>query len=270
MSTRTESNISESGLDEGLVLVLNCGSSSIKFALYDAAEHPLPKRPMWSGKAVDIGGPNVTYEDTDTPCGPLRTEDDGRRPYVAAIDYIRARVRKRVGQRRLIGVAHRVVHGGPKYSHPVRMDAEVLADLKSYIPLAPLHQPYALEAIAALMDGVPDLPQVACFDTSFHYTMPKVEKQLGLPHEVWDKGLRRYGFHGLSYEYMALSLPELYGDISKGKVIVAHLGSGASLCAMEDLKSQSTTMGFSVLDGLMMGTRPGTLDPGAILFLMES
>ncbi|MFC2537986.1 MAG: acetate/propionate family kinase, partial [Lautropia mirabilis] len=105
---------------------------------------------------------------------------------------------------------------------------------------------------------------------SFHYTMPKVEKQLGLPHEVWDKGLRRYGFHGLSYEYMALSLPELYGDISKGKVIVAHLGSGASLCAMEDLKSQSTTMGFSVLDGLMMGTRPGTLDPGAILFLMES
>ena len=225
---------------------------------------------MWSGKAVDIGGPNVTYEDTDTPCGPLRTEDDGRRPYVAAIDYIRARVRKRVGQRRLIGVAHRVVHGGPKYSHPVRMDAEVLADLKSYIPLAPLHQPYALEAIAALMDGVPDLPQVACFDTSFHYTMPKVEKQLGLPHEVWDKGLRRYGFHGLSYEYMALSLPELYGDISKGKVIVAHLGSGASLCAMEDLKSQSTTMGFSVLDGLMMGTRPGTLDPGAILFLMES
>jgi len=270
MSTRTESNVSESGLDEGLVLVLNCGSSSIKFALYDAAEHPLPKRPMWSGKAVDIGGPNVTYEDTDTPCGPLRTEDDGRRPYVAAIDYIRARVRKRVGQRRLIGVAHRVVHGGPKYSHPVRMDAEVLADLKSYIPLAPLHQPYALEAIAALMEGVPDLPQVACFDTSFHYTMPKVEKQLGLPHEVWDKGLRRYGFHGLSYEYMALSLPELYGDISKGKVIVAHLGSGASLCAMEDLKSQSTTMGFSVLDGLMMGTRPGTLDPGAILFLMES
>ena len=270
MSTRTESNISESGLDEGLVLVLNCGSSSIKFALYDAAEHPLPKRPMWSGKAVDIGGPNVTYEDTDTPCGPLRTEDGGRRPYVAAIDYIRARVRKRVGQRRLIGVAHRVVHGGPKYSHPVRMDAEVLADLKSYIPLAPLHQPYALEAIAALMEGVPDLPQVACFDTSVHYTMPKVEKQLGLPHEVWDKGLRRYGFHGLSYEYMALSLPELYGDISKGKVIVAHLGSGASLCAMEDLKSQSTTMGFSVLDGLMMGTRPGTLDPGAILFLMES
>ena len=225
---------------------------------------------MWSGKAVDIGGPNVTYEDTDTPCGPLRTEDDGRRPYVAAIDYIRARVRKRVGERRLIGVAHRVVHGGPKYSQPVRMDAQVLADLKSYIPLAPLHQPYALEAIAALMDGVPDLPQVACFDTAFHHTMPKVEKQLALPYEVWDKGLRRYGFHGLSYEYMALSLPEHYGDLARGKVVVAHLGSGASLCAMEDLKSQSTTMGFSALDGLMMGTRPGTIDPGALLFLMES
>lgn len=250
------------------MLVLNCGSSSIKFALYDASQNPLPKAPLWSGKVQDIGGPNATYEDSCTPTAPLRTNDQ-RRPYVAALDYIRARTRQRLDGKPLMGVVHRVVHGGHKYAQPVRINAEVLADLESYIPLAPLHQPYALEAIAALLEIAPELPQVACFDTAFHHTMPKVEKMLPLPYDVWERGLRRYGFHGLSYEYMAIALPERYGELAHGKVVVAHLGSGASLCAMQGLKSRTTTMGFSALDGLMMGTRTGTLDPGALLYLME-
>ena len=270
MSKHPDSVSQASGPSEGFILVLNCGSSSIKFALYDAGVHPLPRQPMWSGRAVDIGGPNTTYADSETPEGPLVTTEEGdRTPYVAALDYIRAQVRKQLHGRTLLGVVHRVVHGGPKYSAPVRIDEQVLHDLESYIPLAPLHQPYALEAIAALLHDLPDLPQIACFDTAFHHTMPKVEKQLSLPWELYERGVRRYGFHGLSYEYMALSLPEQYGDLARGKVVVAHLGSGASLCAMENLQSQSTTMGFSALDGLMMGTRPGALDPGAVLYLME-
>jgi acetate kinase len=145
----------------------------------------------------------------------------------------------------------------------------VLADLRSYIPLAPLHQPFALEAIEALLDASPDLPQVACFDTAFHQHMPEVERMLPLPHAAWERGLRRYGFHGLSYEYMTVALPERHADLADGRVIVAHLGSGASLCAMQGLRSVATTMGFSALDGLMMGTRCGSLDPGVLLYLLE-
>jgi acetate kinase len=154
-----------------------------------------------------------------------------------------------------------VVHGGSKYFEPVRVDATVLADLRSYIPLAPLHQPFALEAIEALLSELPDVPQVACFDTAFHHTLPQVEMMLPLPYAAWERGLRRYGFHGLSYEYMSIVLPEQHGDAARGRTIVAHLGSGASLCAMRGLTSVATTMGFSALDGLMMGTRCGTLDP---------
>ena len=150
------------------------------------------------------------------------------------------------------------------------MDAGVLADLKSYIPLAPLHQPFALEAVDMLLAALPGVPQVACFDTAFHDTLPIVEKILPLPRTAWDQGLRRYGFHGLSYEYLALTLGERYGDAARARTVVAHLGSGASLCAMNNLQSTATTMGFSALDGLMMGTRCGSLDPGALLFLMES
>lgn len=208
-----------------------------------------------------------TYGDSETETHPLVVDE--RRPYITALDFILERVRASLGGGRLEAVVHRVVHGGPKYAQPVRIDEQVLADLESYIPLAPLHQPYALEAIAALLKSAPELPQVACFDTAFHHTMPKVEKQLPLPYAVWDRGLRRYGFHGLSYEYLSLALPERFGTKASGKLIAAHLGSGASLCAMRGLKSQATSMGFSALDGLMMGTRPGALDPGAVLYLME-
>ena len=164
-----------------------------------------------------------------------------------------------------------MVHGGSKYFEPVRVDGRVLADLKGYIPLAPLHQPFALEAIEILLAERPDLPQVACFDTAFHHTLPRVEQMLPLSWSAWERGLRRYGFHGLSYAYIATALAERHGreQAERARTVVAHLGSGASLCAMQSLESVATTMGFSALDGLMMGTRTGAMDPGAVLYLME-
>ena len=250
-----------------LVLVLNCGSSSIKFALFDAGQVPLPRTPAWNGKVQGIGGPSPTYGETGIEPAPLAL--DAAHPYRSALQRIREGVVARLGGRRLAAVTHRVVHGGSRYAEPVRIDAGVLAELKGYIPLAPLHQPFALEAIEILLRERPDIPQVACFDTGFHHTLPDVEKILPLPWDAWQRGLRRYGFHGLSYEYMATALPERHGELAKGRVVVAHLGSGASLCAMQGLQSVATTMGFSALDGLMMGTRTGALDPGALLYLME-
>ena len=250
-----------------LVLVLNCGSSSIKFALFDRGRDPLPRTPAWNGKVQGIGGPSPTYGETGIEPTPLAL--DAEHPYRCALQRIREGVLARLDGRALAAVAHRVVHGGSKYFAPMRIDAGVLADLEGYIPLAPLHQPFALEAIAILLRERPDLPQVACFDTGFHHTLPDVEKLLPLPFEVWRRGVRRYGFHGLSYEYLATALPERFGELARGRTVVAHLGSGASLCAMQDLRSVATTMGFSALDGLMMGTRTGSLDPGALLYLME-
>jgi len=250
-----------------LVLVLNCGSSSIKFALFDAGQSPLPRTPVWNGKVQGIGGPAPTYGETGIDPAPIAL--DPQHPYRAALQRIRAGVQARLAGRRLHAIAHRVVHGGSRYFDPVRVDERVLADLKGYIPLAPLHQPFALEAIEILLRERPDLPQVACFDTGFHHTIPLVEQILPLPWDAWRRGLRRYGFHGLSYAYMAIALAERHGELARGRTVVAHLGSGASLCAMRELRSVATTMGFSALDGLMMGTRTGALDPGALLYLME-
>ena len=252
-----------------LVLVLNCGSSSIKFALFDTSTQPLPRAPLWNGKVDGITGAAPTFGETGVAPGPVAL--DASHPYRAALEHIRARVLARLalGGHRIAAVAHRVVHGGAKYFDPVRVDAQVLDDLRGLIPLAPLHQPFALEAIAALLETAPELPQVACFDTAFHHTLPEVEKMLPLSWDAWERGLRRYGFHGLSYEYLSIALPERCGDAARGRTIVAHLGSGASLCAMQGLQSVATTMGFSALDGLMMGTRCGALDPGAVLYLME-
>ncbi|HMM66493.1 MAG TPA: acetate/propionate family kinase [Dokdonella sp.] len=249
------------------ILVLNAGSSSLKFALFDAAQAPLPRKPLWNGKVDGITGAAPAYGETGVVPGPLQLDPD--QPYHAALEHIRQRVLARLDGRRLKAVAHRVVHGGSKYFDAVRVDAGVLADLRSYIPLAPLHQPFALEAIDALLASNPEIAQVACFDTAFHHDMPMVEQMLPLSWDAWERGLRRYGFHGLSYEYQSIALGERYGDGARGRTIVAHLGSGASLCAMSDLKSVATTMGFSALDGLMMGTRTGALDPGAVLYMME-
>lgn len=254
-------------MNPGAILVLNCGSSSIKFALFDTAVQPLPRQPAWGGKVQGIG--------TDTPTLELGDEDardialDAEHPNTAALALIRERVLDRLHGQPLAAVAHRVVHGGQHYFAPTRVTQRVIDDLRSYIPLAPLHQPFPLKAMSLLMAQHPHVPQVACFDTAFHASMPRVEQLLPLPWDAWERGLRRYGFHGLSYEYMSHVLPERHGETARGRAIVAHLGSGASLCAMQGLRSVATSMGFSALDGLMMGTRCGALDPGALLYLME-
>jgi acetate kinase len=248
-----------------LILALNCGSSSIKFALFDAAT--LPRTPAWRGEAANIGSAQASF--TESGIAPQPLAADGGDPYRAALAHIRERVRARLGGDRIKAVVHRVVHGGARYFEPVRVDAAVLADLRGYIPLAPLHQPFGLEAIAELLATQPELPQVACFDTGFHRDMPAVEQMLPLPRVLREHGLRRYGFHGLSYEYLALALGERHGDRARGRTIGAHLGSGASLCAMRNLASVATTMGFSALDGVMMNTRCGALDPGVVIHLMQ-
>lgn len=251
-----------------VILVLNAGSSSIKFALFDAAASPPSRSPLWRGKVDGITGPTPVISENDREGQPLAL--DASQPYHDALEQIRDRVRRQLAGRTLKAIGHRVVHGGIKYAQPVLIDAQVLDDLKRYIPLAPLHQPFALEAIEILLRTRPGLPQVACFDTAFHHTLPEVEKILPLPWAAWENGLRRYGFHGLSYRYQSIALGERYGARAMGRTLVAHLGSGASLCAMHGLKSTATTMGFSALDGLMMGTRSGAMDPGAVIYLMQS
>jgi acetate kinase len=171
---------------------------------------------------------------------------------------------------RLAAAGHRVVHGASLYTAPVRIDASVIKELSRLIPLAPLHQPHNLAAIDALSKLHPGLPQIACFDTAFHHTQPEVAAAFALPRSLTDQGIRRYGFHGLSYEYIASVLPEFLGPVTAdGRVVVAHLGSGASMCAMHQCASVATTMAFTALDGLPMGTRCGNIDPGVILYLMQ-
>jgi acetate kinase len=168
-----------------------------------------------------------------------------------------------------IAVGHRVVHGGPDYDKPVLIDHRVVASLERFVSLAPLHQPHNLAPIRSILAGFPTLPQVACFDTAFHRTHSALADHYAIPHELHAEGVRRYGFHGLSYEYIASALQRIAPDIAKGRVIVAHLGSGASMCALNGGRSVESTMGFTALDGLPMGTRPGQLDPGVVLYLIS-
>lgn len=258
-------------LPDRLLLVLNCGSSSIKYAIYQvpthAAANALPRQARWRGKVQDIGGPHPRLEVSGSPPQPLTLR--APHPYRDALTLLIQHIQQRLAGRSLDGVAHRIVHGGSKYFGPVLMTPVVLSDLRRYIPLAPLHQPFALDAIDILLKDHPTLRQAACFDTAFHQSLPLLEQLLPLPYEAWEQGLRRYGFHGLSYQYLSIVLKEKYPDQASARVLAAHLGSGASLCALQDGKSVATTMGFSALDGLMMGTRCGTLDPGALLYLME-
>jgi acetate kinase len=172
-------------------------------------------------------------------------------------------------QHRLVGVGHRVVHGGLEYTKPVRVDAGVIAALEKYIPLAPLHQPHNLAPIRALLERLPQLPQIACFDTAFHRTQPAVAQAFALPKSITDRGVIRYGFHGLSYEYIASALPDHDARAAHGKVVVLHLGNGSSMCAMANGQSAASTMGFTAADGLPMGTRCGNLDPGVVLYLID-
>ena len=266
MDLAGESTPAHPAAEDAPIFVLNCGSSSIKFAWFDGRGASPPRAPTWSGQVEGIGGRNPRLLVAGR--APIALTLGRDRPYQAALQAVRTFVQEQAGGRLPSAVAHRVVHGGSAYAAPVRVDREVLEKLERYIPLAPLHQPLALEAIRVLLDQAPSLPQVACFDTAFHRTLPQVEQMMALPHALWERGTRRYGFHGLSYEYISVALAEHYGDWARGRTIVAHLGSGASLCAMRELQSVATTMGFSALDGLMIGTRCGALDPGVVLHLI--
>lgn len=251
-------------------LVLNAGSSSLKFCVYRK-----PTASQWRlegrGQIEGIGtSPRLTAKDaegtvlTDQALGGLAADGN------TAIEALAQWLRGQYGGARVVAVGHRVVHGGPRYSGPVIVTPEVLLELQRLIPLAPLHQPYNLGAIEAVAQRMPDVPQVACFDTSFHRGQPEVAEIVPLPRQVCNGGVQRYGFHGLSYEYIASVLPAIAPEIAKGRVIVAHLGSGASLCALKDGKSVDSTLGFTALDGLCMGTRPGAVDPGVILYLFQT
>ncbi|HHX4054704.1 MAG: acetate/propionate family kinase [Burkholderia contaminans] len=250
------------------LLVVNAGSSSVKFAVFAYPPHGDPaRRPLHEGEAVETGnGVSLRFDAAPGGTLPLRTGD----PYRAVLAQVAMWIRVQLPHIALGAIAHRVVHGGARYVDPVVVDDAVLDALRTLTPLAPLHQPHSLDAIDALRDAFPDVPQVAVFDTAFHRTLPRAEQLLPLPHAWFDQGVRRYGFHGLSYEYLAAALDERFGARAHGRVIAAHLGSGASLCAMRDCRSVATTMGFSALDGLMMSTRCGTLDPGVVLHLLEA
>lgn len=250
-------------------LVLNAGSSSLKFCVFQR-----PSGETWRlearGQIEGIGtAPRLTVKDGEGK----KLEDDKLDASVRdgrdAIDALAAWLRSKYGGARVLGVGHRVVHGGPRFTGPTILNRQVLADLTELVPLAPLHQPYNLAAIEALFDRMPDVPQVACFDTSFHRGHSAVAALVPLPRDLCKSGVERYGFHGISYEYIASVLPEVAPEIAKGRVIVAHLGSGASLCALKDGKSIDSTLGFTALDGLCMGTRPGALDPGVVLYLFQ-
>jgi len=254
---------------EDYALVLNAGSSSLKFWVYTrpAATWRLETR----GQIEGIGTkPRLSAKDgagdvlIDETLG--KEVSDGP----SAVESLAAWLRSCYGGARVLGVGHRVVHGGARFAGPVVITPEVLEELRALIPLAPLHQPYNLAAIEAVCDRLPGVPQVACFDTSFHRSQPALADVVPLPREICSSGLQRYGFHGLSYEYIASVLPQSAPEIAEGRVIVAHLGSGASLCALRNRKSVDNTFGFTALDGLCMGTRPGAVDPGVILYLFET
>jgi len=251
------------------IAVFNAGSSSLKFSVFglEGDELALSSRGEVEGittrarfAAHDASGALI-----DTHAWSERDQPD----HAAATRYVLAFLRAHSGGRELVAVGHRVVHGGAEFARPVRVDDEVLGALEALAPLAPLHQPHNLAPIRVLRHEAPTLAQVACFDTAFHRTQPRLATQFPLPRAITAAGIQRYGFHGLSYEYIASALKEIDAEAARGRCVVAHLGNGASMCAMRDGVSVATTMGFTALDGLMMGTRAGSLDPGVILHLLD-
>jgi acetate kinase len=250
---------------EPLIGVINAGSSSVKFSFYER------DRPILTGQVEGIGAhPSASAAGSNGE--KLAPPDLGAKPPAAPSEVLPAILpwaREKLGDRRLAALGHRVVHGGLHYSRPARVTSELLAELEALVPLAPLHEPHNLAPIEMAMSLNPELPQVACFDTAFHRTAPEVEQAFALPYALYEEGVRRYGFHGLSYEYIASVLPERAPEIAGGRVIVAHLGNGCSACAMRNRVSIATTMGFTALDGLPMGTRCGELDAGVVLHLIQ-
>ena len=243
------------------ILTLNAGSSSIKFAVYLTGDGD-PEL-LYVGQVENIGGAAELKLAGGTPVS------IGANDHETAVQAILTAVEPLIEGRQVAGVGHRIVHGGPDLGEPARLGPETLAMLEKLVPLAPLHQPHNLAAVRAAQVAFPGAVQIGCFDTAFHRGKPFVNDAYGLPLRYYEEGIRRYGFHGLSYDYIAGELRRTHPEIAKGRVVVAHLGNGASLCGLQDGKSIATTMGFSALDGLVMGTRPGQLDPGVMLYLMD-
>jgi len=250
-----------------VLLTLNAGSSSIKFAVFSLRDEI---EPLASGQIEGIGGA-ATFSVRSSSQKKVETakyDNGGSTNHATAIGAILDWLEESHSGQRVVAVGHRVVHGGVDFAAPIVVDENVLAKLRQLIPLAPLHQPHNIAGIEAALKAFPEAIQVACFDTAFHRSHPFVADAFALPRRFYEEGIRRYGFHGLSYEFIAHRLRTLAPHLATGRVIVAHLGNGASMCAMRDGKSVASTMGFTALDGLPMGTRCGQLDPGVVLYLM--
>ena len=253
------------------LLVINAGSSSIKFAIYQIDTSLTELTANATGQIEGIGNqPNLTINSFE---GLLlvnrKLSVNEVHDHTSAITLMLDWLRNYLADGTLLAVGHRVVHGGQLYSTPILINATVLTELETLVPLAPLHQPNNLAIIDSILKSMPYLPQVACFDTAFHRSQPDVAQRFAIPRRFTEEGVRPYGFHGLSYEYISTVLPRLDPKLSNARIIVAHLGSGASLCAIHHGQSIATTMGFSPLDGLMMGTRCGNIDPGVLLYFMD-
>jgi acetate kinase len=259
--------VSREGKMTDCIAVFNAGSSSIKVAIHGMADGPAQFR----GQVEAIGvAPALKVRDA---AGKVLAEHkwpvEGFDHDKATRELLQTTINL-LGQQTVVAVGHRVVHGGTRFAAPVRVDDAVLSELETLVRLAPLHQPHNLAPIRAIVAHAPDLPQVACFDTAFHHDQAPVMQTFGLPRRFYEEGVRRYGFHGLSYEYIASRLPEAAPSIAGGRVVVGHLGNGASLCAVQAGRSVASTMGFTAVDGLMMGTRCGAIDPGVLIYLMDT
>lgn len=251
------------------ILVVNAGSSSLKFSVFTLAEGA--PQPFLGGNLEELYGA-ARFSAKDAAGAPLDAHawDKGAPPgHDGAIGFLFEWLRARATGHRLLGVGHRVVHGGTAHAAPERVTPAVLTALDALVPLAPLHQPHNIAGIRAIAARLPDLPQVACFDTAFHRAQPRLAQIYALPREMTDAGVRRYGFHGLSYEHIAAVLPQYDEKAAAGRTVVLHLGNGASMCAMANGRSVASTMGFTALEGLPMGTRTGSLDPGVLLWMMD-
>jgi acetate kinase len=251
------------------IAVINAGSSSIKFSLFAERGSELELKARGQIEGIYTAPRFAARDGAGTLLAEKSWGDGVKLGHDGALDHLMAFVRGGFGQLRLSGVGHRVVHGGTDYARPVRVGAKILSALEKYVPLAPLHQPHNLSPIRLLLERLPELPQVACFDTAFHHAQPPLAQLFALPKSLTERGVRRYGFHGLSYEYIAQALPQYDAKAAGAKAVVLHLGNGASMCAIAGGKSVASTMGFTAVDGLPMGTRCGNLDPGVMLYLMN-
>jgi acetate kinase len=247
--------------------VLNAGSSSIKFAVR-TADPGLALKFMGQVEAIGVA-PRLELKDAHGAQVLEKTWQAAGFDHAAATQEIIAVIRAQLGTGAMAALGHRVVHGGTRHVAPERVDSAMLADLETLVPLAPLHQKHNLAPMRAIAAALPELPQVACFDTSFHATQPMIARSYALPRALADEGVLRYGFHGISYEFVSRRLREVAPQLAPGRVVIAHLGNGASLCAVHAGRSIATTMGFTAVDGLMMGTRCGSLDPGVLVYLMD-